>query len=93
MQDEWRNDEEVQVAAQTLFLGVVPERRADLQALWQQYNPRFNLLLDKTPDGLFVMEGGLYRDVNFMDLLQKSGERFSIMRRFFRTAPGLGSRA
>jgi len=65
MQDGARSDYEVQVAAQRLFEGVVPERAADLKELWQKYQPKFHLLADAGPDGLFVMAGGRYRDVAF----------------------------
>jgi hypothetical protein len=65
MSDNWRNDERVQDAAKQLFAGVLPEREAELIDFWQRYNPRFNLLLDKSPHGLFVMAGGRYREVIF----------------------------
>lgn len=65
MSDKWQNDEQVQDAAKELFAGVIPERSTELNDLWQRYNPRFNLLLDKSPDGLFVMAAGRYREVIF----------------------------
>lgn len=60
-----RNDEQIQQAARNLFEGVVPERQEELKALWKQYSPRFNILMDTGPDGLFVMDAGAYRDVRF----------------------------
>ena len=60
-----RNDEQIQQAARNLFKGVVPERQEELKALWKQYSPRFNILMDTGPDGLFVMDAGAYCDVRF----------------------------
>lgn len=60
-----RNDEQIQSAARSLFEGVLPERQEELRALWSQYSPRFNILMDTGPDGLFVMDAGAYRDVRF----------------------------
>ena len=50
-----------------LFVGVAPERNAELSDLWQRYTPRFNFIMDNGPDGAFVMEAGLYREVRFND--------------------------
>ena len=63
--EEVKNDAEVQKAAQNLFEGVAPERRAELTGLWKRYTPRFNLLTDAGPDGLFVLDAGLFREVRF----------------------------
>lgn len=65
MADDLRNDQAVQEAAQSLFEGVVPERHQELKSFWATYQPRFNLLTDAGPEGLFVMDGGLYREVRF----------------------------
>jgi len=65
MDNETRSDQEVQEAERRLFEGVVPERAGDLKAHWAQYQPRFNLLTDAGPEGLFVMGAGLYREVVF----------------------------
>lgn len=65
MDNETRSDREVQEAAHRLFEGVVPERAEDLKALWAQYQPRFNLLTEAGPEGLFVMGAGSYREVVF----------------------------
>ena len=67
LEDDQRNDEEVQTAAMNLFVGVAPERNAELSDLWQRYTPRFNFIMDNGPDGAFVMEAGLYREVRFND--------------------------
>jgi len=65
MQDDARSDDEIQLSAKLLFEGVVPERSADLNSLWKQYQPKFHLLTDAGPDGLFVMGAGRFRDVAF----------------------------
>jgi hypothetical protein len=58
-----RSDEAVQDAARELFLGVAPERHAELQALWWRYGPSFELLSDSGPDGF--LEAGLFKFVRF----------------------------
>ena len=60
-----RSDAEVQVAARRIFEGVTPERSEELGRLWEKYEPSFNLLTDASPDGLFVLEAGVYRYVRF----------------------------
>ncbi len=65
MSDQVRNDGEIQKAARALFEGITPERRAELSELWTRYEPRFSLRSDSGSDGLFVLEGGRYRDVWF----------------------------
>jgi len=60
-----RDGEEVQRAARSILEGVAPECEKELEALWSRYNPRFSLVEDAGRDGLFVMQGGLYRDVWF----------------------------
>ena len=60
-----RNDDQVQEAVRNLFEGVAPERRVELCDLWNDYGPRFNILTDAGPDGLFVFDAGAYRDVRF----------------------------
>ena len=61
MHGDTRSDDEIQLAARCLFEGVVPERSAELIALWEQYQPKFHL----RSDAGVVMAGGLYRDVEF----------------------------
>lgn len=60
-----RNDDQVQDAIRHLFEGVAPERGEELRELWNNYNPRFNLLTDVEPEGLFIFDAGAYRDVRF----------------------------
>ena len=60
-----RNDEEVQQASRSLFLGVVPERSQEFEELWHRYNPRFDFIEENSPDGAFVMCAGAYREVCF----------------------------
>jgi hypothetical protein len=38
-----RDDETIQTNAKNLFLGCAPERKADLDELWQDYSPKFQL--------------------------------------------------
>lgn len=49
----------------SLFKGVAPERREELDLFWVQYAPHFQLIEDSGVDGPFVFEGGLYRYVRF----------------------------
>lgn len=65
MSIDWRNDEEVQLAAHNLFLGVVPERSQELGELWIKYDLRFNVLEELTSDGSFIFDAGQYRDIRF----------------------------
>ena len=60
-----RNDADVQNAVRNLFIGVVPERKSELFKLWKKYDLRFNILTNAGPDGLFVFDAGIYRDVRF----------------------------
>jgi hypothetical protein len=60
-----RNDQSIQDAARALFEGLVPERRAELEQLWADHAPRFNLLEDFSQHGSFVLDAGGYRDVRF----------------------------
>lgn len=55
----------VQQAAKALFLGVAPERQAELESLWSRYGPSFELLADNGRDGRFVLEAGLFKFVRF----------------------------
>lgn len=63
--DDRRSDEAVQDAARALFLGVAPERRAELESLWSRYGPCFEMLSDNGRDGLFVLDAGLFKFVRF----------------------------
>lgn len=65
MSIDWRNDNEVQQAARNLFLGVVPERRNELEGLWGQCDLQFNVLEETTEDGSFILDAGQYRKIRF----------------------------
>jgi hypothetical protein len=60
-----QNDQRVQEAARNLFEGITPERMEELQELWANYAPHFNILDDLSRDGRFVIDAGLYREVRF----------------------------
>jgi Zn-dependent peptidase ImmA (M78 family) len=60
-----RNDEQVQKAAQFLFEGIAPERHQELTKFWEHYSPKFSVFDNSGPEGLFVLQGGLYRNVWF----------------------------
>lgn len=60
-----RSDPEVQAAAKSLFLGCAPERQTDLEALWRDLDPEFQVLDDNHPEGPFIFDAGLYRYVRF----------------------------
>jgi hypothetical protein len=65
MNTDWRNDAEVQQAARSLFVGVIPERREELEGFWEKYDLRFNVLEEITEDGSFILDAGQYRDIRF----------------------------
>lgn len=65
MNTDWRNDEAVQQAAHNLFVGVVPERREELEGFWEQYDLQFNVLKDLTEDGSFILDAGQYKNIRF----------------------------
>jgi hypothetical protein len=62
---DMRNDDMVQGAAMTLFLGCAPERQSDLKTLWQNLDPEFQVHDDNHPDGRFIFDAGCYRYVRF----------------------------
>ncbi len=59
------NIQSVQQAAHNLFLGCAPERKPDLEKLWEKYQPEFKLLDDTGPNNFFKLEAGLFRVVQF----------------------------
>ena len=61
MQSARRSDAEVQEAVRSLFEGVAPERNSELEKLWKDYKPRFNILADDRPNEP-VMQVRLYHD-------------------------------
>jgi hypothetical protein len=60
-----RDDEAIQTAAKSLFLGCAPERSADLDQLWRDYSPKFQLTDDLNEGRHVIMEAGAYRFVRF----------------------------
>lgn len=61
-QEEIRSDDEIQSVVKAQFLGVAPERRQELEQLWEENNLCFSLLADGDS---VEMEGGLYRHIRF----------------------------
>ena len=64
-QESYRNDQEVQNAVKANFIGIVPERKHDLDTLFNRYRPNFNILEDSGSGGNFVMDAGAYRLIRF----------------------------
>jgi hypothetical protein len=60
-----RSDSQVQLAAKNIFIGIAPERKEELDHLWEKYHPRFNVLSDMSKDGKIIFDAGLYRDIRF----------------------------
>jgi hypothetical protein len=60
-----RGDAQVQTAARALFDGCAPERRAELDSLWQQFAPEFQVHEDDHPNGPFLFDAGAYKYVRF----------------------------
>lgn len=60
-----RDDDAIQAAAKNLFLGCAPERKGDLEHLWQTYSPKFQLTADVHDGENIIMEAGAYRLVRF----------------------------
>lgn len=63
--------DDVQEAIWTHFLCLVPERKAELEELWNKYQPRFNLVADKTCDGKVILDAGLYREIRYNPRIMK----------------------
>jgi len=57
-----RSDIQIQHAVKQNFLGIVPERESELEALWTNYQLQFSLVAD---GDCFEMSGGVYRHVRF----------------------------
>jgi len=62
---EYRDGEDVQTAIRSLFLGWAPERAEELEVLWQELSPKFQLTQNVHEGGHIVMEAGMYRYVRF----------------------------
>jgi hypothetical protein len=60
-----RDDHSIQGAVEALFMGCVPERKADLARLWQSYSPKFQLTEDIHDGRHIIMEAGAYRLVRY----------------------------
>ena len=65
MFDDYRNDEQVQTAIRNLFMGCVPERRAELEDLWTRFSLEFRLTSDIHEGERIIMDAGCYRYVRF----------------------------
>ncbi|MGI3167475.1 phage exclusion protein Lit family protein [Pseudooceanicola sp. 200-1SW] len=66
------NDQAVQQAARNLFLGCVPERKAELEDFWEKYHPEFQLMDDAGSGGTFALEAGLFKIVRFNHLAMRA---------------------
>ena len=62
---DMRNDEAVQTAVMNLFVGCVPERRAELEAMAKDLQLEFQVHDDNHEDGKFIFDAGAYRYVRF----------------------------
>src|SRR5271170_2121867 len=65
MENTYRDDNEVQIAVRDLFLGCAPERKPELDAIWQMLAPKFQLTGDIHEGERFILDAGCYRDVRF----------------------------
>jgi hypothetical protein len=48
-----------------MFVGVAPERTAELQRYWDEFSPQFQILEDDGPDGPIVLDAGGYFYIRF----------------------------
>ena len=53
------DDRALNKAARWLFLGAAPERKAELNKLWDRYSPHFHLVREGSGDNLVMRGGGL----------------------------------
>lgn len=60
-----RADSQVQSAARALFDGCAPERKAELDSLWQRFAPEFQVHVDDHAHGPFLFDAGAYKYVRF----------------------------
>ena len=60
-----RDDDAIQSAAKTLFLGCAPEREKELDALWSMLAPKFQMVGDIHDGDRIIMDAGAYRYVRF----------------------------
>jgi hypothetical protein len=59
------DDHSVQAAVRNLFLDSAPEREADLAAMWQELQPKFQIAPDLHEGNRLIMDAGAYRYVRF----------------------------
>jgi hypothetical protein len=60
-----RQDDVVQTAAKTLFLGCAPEREDELNQLWSLLAPKFQMTGDIHDGDRIILDAGAYRYVRF----------------------------
>lgn len=60
-----RDEDAIQNAAKTLFLGCAPERQNELDALWSTLAPKFQMVGDVHDGDRVIMDAGAYRYVRF----------------------------
>tara|TARA_R110001592_G_scaffold294831_3_gene564671 strand:- start:2968 stop:3819 length:852 start_codon:yes stop_codon:yes gene_type:complete len=60
-----RRDAQVQNASRALFDGSAPERTAELDILWQRFEPEFQIHDDDHADGPFLFDAGAYKFIRF----------------------------
>ena len=60
-----RDDDSVQVAARNVLMGAAPERHADLDDMWQELDPRFQVAPDIHEGQRIIMDAGADRYVRF----------------------------
>ncbi|WP_207460251.1 phage exclusion protein Lit family protein [Azospirillum sp. SYSU D00513] len=60
-----RGDAQVQSAARALFNGCAPERKTELDDLWERFAPEFQVHEDNHPNGPFLFDAGAYKYVRF----------------------------
>lgn len=65
MSYEKRADPVVRRAVRNNIVGVLPERRSEIEAYWKQYEPLFVLCPDTGEHGSLVMKAGMFRYVLF----------------------------
>lgn len=60
-----RQDEDVQAGPLSLFLQAAPERKSELEALWLQLAPRFQLTPDTHEGERIILDAGAFRYVRY----------------------------
>jgi hypothetical protein len=62
--DNIRDDKSVQHAVRNLFLGRAPERELDLEQMWLELEPKFQLTPDTHEGEKIIMDAGAYATQN-----------------------------